>query len=168
MRTLALWIAQGFGIGRIPVAPGTFGSALGLGWFALLLYTGNLWLYLLGTVLGLVLSVWLSGIAEQILQKKDPSSVVIDEIAAIPVCFLGWVGKWWMAHHALPAIDSFFLPKTWYWTLLIFALFRIFDIVKPWPVRGSQALSGGWGVTIDDFLAGVYVLIVSFPLLWLF
>ena len=167
MRTLALWIAQGFGIGRIRVAPGTFGSALGLLWFGLLLHTGNLWLYLLGTVLGLVLSVWLSGIAEQILQKKDPSSVVIDEIAAIPVCFLGWVGKWWMGHHGLPSFSSFFSPKTWYWTLLIFALFRIFDIAKPWPVRGSQALSGGWGVTIDDFLAAIYVVVLSLAFFWL-
>src|SRR5205823_49959 len=101
MRTLALWIAQGFGIGRIPIAPGTFGSVLGLAWFALLLHTGNLWLYLLGTVLGLALSVWLSGIAEEILQKKDPSSVVIDEIAAIPVCFSGFIIMFWADRHEL-------------------------------------------------------------------
>ncbi|HMC27177.1 MAG TPA: phosphatidylglycerophosphatase A [Verrucomicrobiae bacterium] len=168
MRTLALWIAQGFGIGRIPVAPGTFGSALGLLWFALLLATGNLWLYLLGTLLGFGISVWLCGIAEKILQKKDPSSVVLDEIAAIPVCFVGWVAKWWMAHQSLPAINSLFTQKTWYWTLLIFVLFRIFDIAKPWPIRGSQALRGGWGVTIDDLLAAIYVFVLSFVFLWLF
>jgi len=168
MRTLALWIAQGFGIGRIPVGPGTFGSALGLLWFGLLLSSGNVWIYVFGTLLGFGISVWLCGAAEKILQKKDPSSVVLDEIAAIPVCFLGWIGKWWMAHHDLPAIKSFFSQRTWYWTLLVFALFRIFDIAKPWPVRGSQALPGGWGVTIDDLLAAIYVVLLSFGFLWLF
>src|SRR2546423_13450399 len=96
MRTLALWIAQGFGIGRIPFAPGTFGSALGLLWLALLLHTGNLWLYLAGIAFGLALSVWLCGIAEKILQQKDPSSVVLDEIAAIPVCFSGFAIVSWI------------------------------------------------------------------------
>ena len=167
MRTLALWIAQGFGIGRIPIAPGTFGSALGLLWCALLLSTGNLWLYLPGTLVGLAASVWLCGIAEKILQKKDPSSVVLDEIVAMPVCFLGWAGKWWIAHHSLPPINSFLTSKTWYVTLSIFVLFRIFDIAKPWPIRGSQRFSGGWGVTVDDFLAAVYVFVLSLPLLWL-
>jgi len=167
MRTLALWIAQGFGIGRIPVAPGTFGSALGLGWFALLLATGDLWLYLVGTLVGFGISVWLCGMAEKILQKKDPSSVVLDEISAIPVCFVGWVGKWWTAHQSLPALESFFTQKTWYWTLLIFVLFRIFDIAKPWPIRASQSLRGGWGVTVDDFLAAIYVVVLSLASFWL-
>jgi|SRR5882762_2542625 len=167
MQKLALWIAQGFGIGRIPFAPGTFGSALGLLWFALLLSTGNLWLYVLGTLAGLAVSVWLCGIAEKILQQKDPSSVVLDEIAAIPVCFLGWIGKSWSAHHSLPPINSFLVLKTWYLTLSTFVLFRIFDIAKPWPVRGSQALPGGWGVTIDDFLAAIYVVVLSLAFFWL-
>ena len=60
-----LWIAQGFGIGRIPVAPGTFGSLLGVLWFGLLLLTGNLWLFAAGTLAGIALSVWLCGAAEK-------------------------------------------------------------------------------------------------------
>ncbi len=168
MQKVALWVAQGLWVGRIPIAPGTFGSALGLLWCALLLCTGSLLWYLLGTLLGLAASVWLCGIAEKILEKKDPSSVVLDEIAAMPVCFLGWVGKGWMAQHSLPSISSFFGAKTWYLTLSIFLLFRIFDVTKPWPIRGSQSLSGGWGVTVDDFIAAVYVALISLPLLWLF
>src|ERR1043165_372016 len=73
-----LWLAQGFGIGRIPFAPGTFGSILGLGWFALLLLAGNFWIYLGGTILGLAVSVWLCGAGEKILNQKDPGSVVMD------------------------------------------------------------------------------------------
>src|SRR5438445_4677544 len=125
MEKFALWVAQGFWVGRIPLAPGTFGSALGLLWCALLLSTGHLWLYVVGTGAGLAASVWLCGIGERVLQTKDPSSVVLDEVAAMPVCFLGWVGKSWMAHQSLPAIDSFFTPKTWYITVLIFVVFRI-------------------------------------------
>ena len=87
---MKLWVAQGFGIGRIPVAPGTFGSAVGLLWFGLLLMTGNLWLFIAGTIAAVALSVWLCG-------------------------------------------------------------------AKPWPVYQSQSLPGGWGVTIDDLLAAVYV-----------
>jgi len=168
MQMLALWIAQGFWIGRIPIAPGTFGSALGLVWFALLLCTNNLWLYLLGTVVGFGASVWLSGIAEKMLGKKDPSSVVIDEITAVPVCFLGWIGRFWVSYHALPVPESFFAPATWYLTLIIFVLFRLFDVAKPWPIRSSQSLAGGWGITVDDFLAAAYVLVLSLILLWLF
>ena len=92
MKGLLLWIAQGFGIGRIPIAPGTFGSLLGLVWFALLLLTGNGWCFLGGTLAGLALSVWLCGKAEKTLNQKDPGSVVLDEIAAMPVCFAGWLG----------------------------------------------------------------------------
>ena len=86
-----LWIAQGFGVGRIPIAPGTFGSVAGLGWFALLLLTGKLWLFAAGTAAGIALSVWLCGVGETVLRQKDPQSVVLDEITAMPVCFWGCV-----------------------------------------------------------------------------
>src|SRR5664280_1187244 len=86
-----LWIAQGFGIGRIPVASGTFGSVAGVLWFTLLLLTGNLWLFAAGTIAAIALSVWLCGAAEKTLGQTDPGSVVLDEIAAMPVCYLGCV-----------------------------------------------------------------------------
>jgi phosphatidylglycerophosphatase A len=160
MNRLLLWLAQGFGLGRIPVAPGTFGSLAGLLWFALLLWTGNLWLFLAGAVTGLALSVWLCDVAETVLRQKDPGSVVIDEITAIPVSFLGWIIILVGQTGALPAPEHFLAKHTWPLTAGVFVLFRLFDIVKPWPVRGSQALPGGWGVTVDDALAALYVNVV--------
>ena len=154
---MKLWIAQGFGVGRIPVAPGTFGSVLGIGWFALLLLTGSLWVFASGTVAGLALSVWLCGFGEKRLGQKDPASVVLDEIAALPLCFLGWVAGLVLKTGALPPLETFFSVRAWPMTLGVFALFRFFDVLKPWPVQQSQSLPGGWGVTIDDVLAAIYV-----------
>jgi phosphatidylglycerophosphatase A len=159
--TLTLWVAQGFGIGRIPFAPGTFGSLVGLVWFALLLSAGNFWLYFAGTLLGLGLAVWLCGGAEKILKQTDPASVVLDEIAAVPICFLAWVSADWFRSNQLLAPESFFTARTWGMTSILFVFFRLFDILKPWPVRQSQRLPGGWGVTIDDVLAAAYVALIS-------
>jgi phosphatidylglycerophosphatase A len=155
-----LWIAQGFGVGRIPVAPGTFGSVVGLLWFALLLTGGSVWLLLGGTAAGLGLSVWLCGAAEKRLGQTDPGSVVLDEIAAMPVCFFAWVGILLARNHALPAAGHFFSKENWLLTAGVFIAFRMFDVLKPWPVYQSQSLPGGWGVTIDDLLAAVYVSLV--------
>src|SRR5579859_2572557 len=152
-----VWLAQGLGIGRIPLAPGTFGSVLGLVWFGLLLATGQWWTLLLGTGVGLALSVWLCGVAETTLQQKDPGSVVLDEIAAMPVCFLAALGFASGKSGSLPGWADFFYGNRWLWIVGIFAAFRFFDVLKPWPVRQSQALPGGWGVTVDDVLAAVYV-----------
>jgi len=160
--SLALWIAQGFGSGRMPFAPGTFGSLVGLLWFAILLVPGSLALFLTGTFIGLMLSVWFCGEAERILKQTDPGSVVLDEIAAIPLCFLPWLLAEYSRRHALPPVEQFFAgPGLWH-TAGTFMLFRLFDVTKPWPVRQSQGLPGGWGVTLDDVLAAIYVaLIVS-------
>ena len=154
---MKLWIAQGLGIGRIPVAPGTFGSLVGLVWFALLLLTGSLWLFIAGTLAAIALSIWLCGAAEQTLGQKDPGCVVLDEIAALPVCFLGWVAVQSWQTGSLPAPAYFFSARTWPLTLGVFVAFRFFDVAKPWPVCQSQSLPGGWGVTVDDVLAAVYV-----------
>jgi phosphatidylglycerophosphatase A len=161
MSGVMLWLAQGFGVGRIPFAPGTFGSVLGFLWFLLLLRSGNFWLYLAGLVLGVVLSIWLCGVAEKILDRTDPGSVVLDEIVAMPLCFVAWVASDWFSTGHLPVAESFFSAPNWRSTLLIFLLFRFFDILKPWPVRQSQNLAGGWGVTVDDLLAAVYVSALS-------
>ena len=69
---MKLWIAQGFGVGRIPVAPGTFGSVVGVLWFGLLLGTGNLWLFIAGALAAIALSVWLCGEAEKTLGQNGP------------------------------------------------------------------------------------------------
>jgi len=161
LRAVILFVAQGFGVGRIPFAPGTWGSIVGLLWFAALLATRRYELYLLGALCGVGLSVWLCGGAEKILKQKDPPSVVLDEIIAIPFCFLPWITGQWLRNGKLPTLEMLFTSRGLLTVAAIFILFRIFDILKPWPVRQSQRLPGGWGVTVDDLLAAVYVALLS-------
>jgi phosphatidylglycerophosphatase A len=151
---LILFVAQGFGVGRIPCAPGTWGSVVGLGWFALLLWPGSFLLFVLGTMLGLVASVWFCGRGEKILGETDPGSIVLDEIAAIPVCFALLLTR---VDFQQAWTNLFCKPTGMVFLLAGFALFRLFDIWKPWPVKQSQKLPGGWGVTVDDLLAALYV-----------
>jgi phosphatidylglycerophosphatase A len=153
---LMLWVAQGFGLGRIPALPGTFGSVLGVGWLAVLLLARSWWFFILGALAGVAFSIWICDHAERILKARDPGSVVLDEVVAMPLCFIGWLA---LAYSGLPGPGVFF-PGNWWPIIGVFVLFRLFDIVKPWPVRNSQNLSGGWGVTIDDVLAAGYVNVV--------
>ena len=164
----AVWVAQGFGSGRLKPAPGTWGSIVGLAWTALLLLPESLPCYLIGILGGAAVSVWVCGRAEKVLGEKDPGSVVLDEIVAIPVCFLVPV----VLGSVLPHGNHFqasdlWTDGIWGWqrTVFVFAAFRLFDIWKPWPVRQSQSLPGGWGVTVDDLLAALYVNLVSLPFL---
>ncbi|HYV27209.1 MAG TPA: phosphatidylglycerophosphatase A [Candidatus Eisenbacteria bacterium] len=158
---MILLIAQGFGAGKMPFAPGTFGSLVGLIWFVLLIASGNLWGYIVGMMGGIAFSVWLCGAAEKILKQIDPGSIVLDEIVAMPVCFASWVGLFHSHHGHLPTPEYFVSLQIWPWTVGVFLAFRFFDVLKPWPVRQSQSLPGGWGVTVDDLLASVYVNVVS-------
>ena len=161
MDRLALWVAQGFGTGRIPIAPGTFGSLVGILWTLLLIKTGSLWWYLAGTVAGLLLSVWLCSISERILKQKDASSVVLDEITSVPICFVVHVAAEWLHRGALPAAELYLQRPLLYLTLTLFALFRVFDIVKVWPAGPAERWPGGWGITADDVVAAVYVVLLS-------
>lgn len=155
---LILFIAQGLGTGLIPFAPGTFGTILGIGWFALLVSTGSIWGYFGLAIEGIAFSIWLCDDAERILGQTDPGSVVLDEIVAIPFCFLPWVlTEWFRLGHVMPPVEIFFTGSAWWGVLGVFVLFRLFDIWKPWPIRRLQDLPGGWGVTVDDLLAAVYV-----------
>jgi phosphatidylglycerophosphatase A len=161
MDGLTLWLAQGFGIGRVPFAPGSFGSVLGIGWLAILISSHSLWMFVGGIAAGAVAAALICGKAERILRQHDPGSIVLDEICAVPLCFVPWVVSEWMRKGTWPPLETFFGPKTWYITAVIFVLFRVFDILKPWPVRQSQRLPGGWGVVTDDVLAAVYVCALS-------
>jgi phosphatidylglycerophosphatase A len=158
---MILFTAQGFGVGRIPFAPGTFGSVVGLLWLAALLAVKRYELFLFGALCGVGLSVWVCGAAEKILKQKDPSSVVLDEIIAIPFCFLPWVTSSWLKTGKLPAPEIFLSGRGLLAASAIFVLFRVFDILKPWPIRRSQRVPGGWGVTVDDLLAAAYVGLLS-------
>jgi phosphatidylglycerophosphatase A len=159
--SVLVWIAQGFGVGRIPFAPGTFGSLVGLLWFALLVLPGKLWILLAGVLAGIGISIWLCGVGEKGLGQKDPGSVVMDEIIALPICFLSWVGIVLCRRGTMPGLQDFFVGDKLLLTAGVFVAFRVFDIAKPWPVRQSQSLPGGWGVTVDDVLAAAYVNLVT-------
>ena len=161
MNPFVLWIAQGFGVGRIPFAPGTFGSLVGLLWLFVLVQTRSLPICLAGIVLMLAMSVWCCSAAERLLKEKDPSSIVLDEIAAVPICFLPWLIVEEARHGRLPRVESFLEPPLLYVTLALLALFRVFDIAKVWPARHLERLPGGWGITADDILAAGYVAVLS-------
>ncbi len=161
----ACWIAQGFGLGRLPVAPGTWGSVVGLAWTALLLAGASGWLYAAGCLGGVALSVWCGGVAERQLGRTDPPSVVVDEIAAVPACFGGWLLVHGFQTGRLLAPAELVREGAWLVTLAVLLAFRFFDVLKPWPVRQSQALPGGWGITLDDLLAALYVNLLLTPVL---
>lgn len=132
----ALVLSSWFGVGIIPVIPGTFGT---LGAIPLILGLSLLgkWAGLIALVVLIVLGVWASGRTEKVLGRTDPSLVVIDEVAGFLVTLL-------------------LLPITWLTLLSGFVLFRLFDIFKPWPAGQAEALKGGWGIVADDLIAGLY------------
>lgn len=164
----SLWLAQGLGVGRLPFAPGTWGAALGVVWCMALLAGGSFWLYLGGIVVSCAASVYLCGRAEVMLGETDPGSVVLDEIIALPIGFLPFVAAAWWRNGALPGPGSLWEKNGPLIGLTVFVLFRLFDILKPWPVKQSQALPGGWGITADDVLAAIYTAAVAWVVLRLF
>ena len=132
-------LSLGFGSGLMPRAPGTWGTAVAVAPY-LLLAQLPLPLYLLALALAFGAGVFLCGYTSRALGKHDHSGIVWDE----------FVGFW---------ITMTAVPLDWRWILLGFVLFRIFDIVKPWPIRLADArLKGGFGVMFDDVLAGIYAL----------
>lgn len=149
MRPLAILLATGFGLGRLPVAPATWASAA----VALLLVPEAVRApFVLGIALLVVvpLAIWASGEAEREL-GHDAHPIVIDEVAGMLVAVLG------VSHGA--GSPALFL-------LAAFLLFRFFDIVKPYPIRQIQELPGGWGVVADDLLAGVATNLVLRLAVW--
>ena len=138
MRPLVILVATGFGLGRLPIAPATWASAAVA---LLLLPAASRAPLALGIALAVVtpLAIWASGEAEKVL-GHDAHPIVIDEVAGMLVSVI-----------AVPHASSspvLFLAAA-------FLLFRFFDIVKPFPIRQSQALPGGWGIVADDLLAGL-------------
>ncbi len=160
MKKIQVFLAQGLGVGLIPFAPGTFGSVLGLGWFAALLATGSLFWFTVGAAACVGASVYLCGVAEREMGRTDPGPVVLDEICAMPICFFAWIGLSMQSTNRFPQVSEFFTGRALWLTLGVYAAFRFFDIAKPWPVEQSQALPRGWGITVDDVLAAGYVNIV--------
>jgi phosphatidylglycerophosphatase A len=135
-RRLHHWVAFGFGSGLVALAPGTFGTlaAMPLYWLVsglpLVVY-GALVLVLAG------LGVWACGRTARELGDSDPGAIVWDEVVGYLVTMTA-------------------LPVSWGWALAGFALFRLLDIAKPWPIRWlDRRIHGGWGIMLDDLAAGL-------------
>lgn len=158
---LTVFVAKGLGSGCVPKGPGTVGSVVGLAWFALLLLLPGPLSYTAATVAGIIASIWVCGEAERILNLTDPGAIVLDEIIALPICFLPVIWKHHAATGTLPTASEIFLDQ-WILVIGVFAGFRVFDIFKPWPINQIQNLPGGWGVTADDVLAGLYVAVIVY------
>ncbi|MBU1223132.1 MAG: phosphatidylglycerophosphatase A [Gammaproteobacteria bacterium] len=143
-------IAFGFGTGLAPRAPGTVGTLLGLPLFWLIVAVApdlpNRIILLIAVFL---LGVWACGRTGRALGVADHGGMVWDEIAAFALVLL-------------------FTPAGWLWIALAFALFRLFDILKPWPIRlADMRLKGGFGVMFDDLLAALYAIAALKGLQWL-
>ncbi len=136
MKKIAWFIGTGSGVGLAPVAPGTFGTAAALLIYYVLPVPSGSPIFLSIILVGLVVGIWATGILSTD-NNPDPGKVVWDE----------YVGFW---------ITCFLLPKTWGWLILAFFIFRILDILKPWPIRRVESLPKGWGIMLDDVLAGIY------------
>ncbi|MCL6480567.1 MAG: phosphatidylglycerophosphatase A [Firmicutes bacterium] len=151
---LAWWVATGVGVGQIPIAPGTWASAL-----ALVLHTLASWLaarasgsaspawsaspmppVVQGVALVTVAMVglWAARRVMTWFSQRDPSAIVIDEVSGQMIAWFG-----------IAAGD-------WRGLVAGFVLFRVLDIWKPWLIRRTETLPGGWGIMADDWLAGAY------------
>lgn len=133
----ALIFSTWFGVGLIPWAPGTFGSLGAVPLVIVFAYFGAIYLNLF-LILIIPFAVWASGISQELLEKYDPSEVVIDEVVGLFMAL-------------------FFIPPSWMSIILGFFLFRIFDILKPFPIGMiDRRVKGGIGIVLDDILAGIY------------
>ena len=141
LKTPAGFLAFGFGSGLAPVAPGTFGTLAAIPWYLLMATLSWEW-YLLLTVLAFFLGIYLCERASVDMGVHDHGGIVWDE----------FVGFW---------ITMFLIPLTWYWVLWGFLLFRFFDVVKPFPIKWlDKKVKGGFGIMIDDVLAGLFAWVI--------
>jgi phosphatidylglycerophosphatase A len=146
---LAVFISTVGYCGYFPFAPGTVGSAAGLVFYLLVWWTGSP-LVEVALIAGLfALGVWAGTTSERYFGGIDPGPVVIDEVVGM-------------------LITLAFIPVGWSGALAGFVLFRIFDVIKPYPANRLEALHGGLGVMADDAMAAVYANLSLRGLMWLF
>ncbi len=135
------FLAFGLGSGAAPKAPGTFGTLAAIPLFLLLQPLALHW-YLLVLVVTFVVGIYLCGKTSEDMGVHDHSGIVWDE----------FVGYW---------VTMFAAPAGWLWIVIGFVLFRIFDIAKPWPISwADKKVHGGFGIMLDDLLAGLMALAV--------
>ncbi len=141
-------LAFGLGSGAAPKAPGTFGTLAALPLF-LLLQPLDPWLYLAITAAAFLFGIWICGRTSRDLGVHDHSGIVWDE----------WVGLW---------VTLWLVPPGWGWIVAGFLLFRLFDILKPQPIKWiDQKVGGGLGIMLDDLLAGLFALAILQGVYWL-
>jgi phosphatidylglycerophosphatase A len=132
----ALVLSTWFGSGCLPIAPGTFGTLAAVP-LILVLNNFGIWYSAITLLIVVGIAVWSAGLTQDLLEKEDPSEIVIDEVAG----FL---------------LATALLPFSWLSFGLVFFLFRFFDILKPYPIKHLERLRGGIGIVMDDLLAGLY------------
>ena len=138
-KSLIKVISTFFYTGYFPLIPGTAGSIAGLGIYFLI--KNNVFVYCLTLAGLLILGFWASGRQEQLMQKKDPSCVVIDEVCGM-------------------LLSLIFLPYNIKLVIIAFLIFRILDTLKPFPVGRLERMKGGPGIMLDDIAAGLYTNII--------
>lgn len=133
-------LALGFGSGLAPKMPGTFGTLAALPVVVLLSYYASFSVYLIVTILVSIVGVRICGRTAEDMGVHDDSSIVWDEVAGMMITMLA-------------------VPLSWQTLLVGFLLFRLFDILKPWPISYlDKHVHGGFGIMIDDVLAGLFAL----------
>jgi len=147
MKLLSKVISTFFGLGYFPVAPGTITSLVVILAYKFYLYQLSWPLYLLILFLLFLVGVYTSTKFSAESNKKDPRKIVIDEACG-------------------QLLVLFRMPEAWFPVLASFILFRVFDIVKPYPIKKVEALPAGWGIMMDDVVAAIYAgVIINFYLL---
>jgi len=138
---VAQWIASAAGAGYIPFVPGTWGSIVGLLLDLIVRRLGSPSLQSglhAGLIVGvLFLGVWASSVSEREVSRKDPSFVVIDEVAGM-------------------LLSTYFITLSLWGYAIAFVVFRALDVIKPPPCRWAEKLPSGWGIMMDDVFAGLY------------
>jgi phosphatidylglycerophosphatase A len=146
MQRLGLFIATCGYVGYAPIAPGTFGSAAGLVVFYAVRAIGYPLVELVAIAVVFALGIWSATIAERHFNGTDPGPVVIDEVLGMLVTLA-------------------LLPVTFAGAIVGFLVFRVLDVIKPWPSAGFERLPGGLGVMADDGMAAVYAHLIMRGLL---
>ncbi|NKB87911.1 MAG: phosphatidylglycerophosphatase A [Acidobacteria bacterium] len=134
------------GSGYLRPAPGTIGSAFALVVFVLVLVNQPVWIQAAATVIATAVGTWAATTVSRALSDGDPSEVVVDELAGMWVALIGAT-----------------TPTQW---IVAFFVFRLFDIVKPFPANVAESLPEGIGIMADDIVAGAYTLAVIWLLTW--
>lgn len=137
LRRIGLFIATCAYVGYAPVAPGTFGSAIGLAVFYVVRHQRSTTVEVAAIVALAAVGLWSATEAEHHFGGIDPGPVVIDEVIGM-------------------LITLAFIPVNMAGAIVAFLIFRFLDVVKPWPARRLEQLPGGFGVVLDDMMAGVY------------